>query len=30
VLGYRRSLGEPGISASEEQFFSVLGLGYRF
>lgn len=30
VLGYRRSLGELGVSTSDEQFFSVLGLGYRF
>ncbi len=30
VLGYRRSLGELGAASSEEQFFSVLGLGYRF
>jgi hypothetical protein len=30
VLGYRRSLGELGISTSDEQFYSVLGLGYRF
>jgi len=30
VLGYRRSLGELGISTTDEQFFSVLGLGYRF
>ena len=30
VLGYRRSLGELGATQSDEQFFSVLGLGYRF
>ena len=30
VLGYRRSLGELGMSTTDEQFFSVLGLGYRF
>jgi hypothetical protein len=30
VLGYRRSLGELGISTGDDQFFSVLGLGYRF
>jgi hypothetical protein len=30
VLGYRRTLGELGATQSEEQFFSVLGLGYRF
>jgi hypothetical protein len=30
VLGYRRSLGELGITTSDDQFFSVLGLGYRF
>jgi hypothetical protein len=30
VLGYRRSLGELGISQGDDQFFSVLGLGYRF
>jgi hypothetical protein len=30
VLGYRRSLGELGVTTSDEQFFSVLGLGYRF
>jgi hypothetical protein len=30
VLGYRRSLGELGVSTTDEQFFSVLGLGYRF
>jgi hypothetical protein len=30
VLGYRRSLGELGVSTPDEQFFSVLGLGYRF
>ncbi|MEJ0071340.1 MAG: MipA/OmpV family protein [Pseudomonadota bacterium] len=30
VLGYRRTLGELGISSADEQFFSVLGLGYRF
>ena len=30
VLGYRRSLGEFGLNTADEQFFSVLGLGYRF
>lgn len=30
VLGYRRSLGELGVSNADEHFFSVLGLGYRF
>ncbi len=30
VLGYRRSIGELGVSSSDEAFFSVLGLGYRF
>lgn len=30
VLGYRRALGELGAASSDEQFFSVLGLGYRF
>jgi hypothetical protein len=30
VLGFRRSLSELGVSSSDEQFFSVLGLGYRF
>lgn len=30
VLGYRRSLGELGLSANDDQFYSVLGLGYRF
>ncbi len=30
VLGYRRTLGEFGAAQSDEQFFSVLGLGYRF
>jgi outer membrane scaffolding protein for murein synthesis (MipA/OmpV family) len=30
VLGYRRSLGELGVNASDEHFFSVLGMGYRF
>ena len=30
VLGYRRSLGELGATQADEQFFSVLGLGYRF
>jgi len=30
VLGYRRTLGELGATQSDEQFFSVLGLGYRF
>jgi len=29
VLGYRRSL-ELGASSTDEQFFSVFGLGYRF
>jgi hypothetical protein len=30
VLGYRRTLGELGATQSDDQFFSVLGLGYRF
>ena len=30
VLGYRRSIGELGATATDEQFFSVFGLGYRF
>lgn len=30
VLGYRRSIGELGVSASDEHFFSILGMGYRF
>jgi hypothetical protein len=30
VLGYRRTLGEFGAAQSDEQFFSILGLGYRF
>jgi hypothetical protein len=30
VLGYRRSIGELGATQADEQFFSVLGLGYRF
>jgi hypothetical protein len=30
VLGYRRSVGELGVSAADEHFFSVLGMGFRF
>jgi hypothetical protein len=30
VMGYRRSVGELGVSASDEHFFSILGMGYRF
>lgn len=30
VLGYRRSVGELGVSSSDEHFFSILGMGYRF
>jgi hypothetical protein len=30
VLGYRRTVGELGAAQSDDQFFSVLGLGYRF
>jgi hypothetical protein len=30
VLGYRRSIGELGVSSSDEHFFSILGMGYRF
>ena len=30
VMGYRRSVGELGVSSSDEHFFSILGMGYRF
>jgi hypothetical protein len=30
VLGYRRTLGELGLNANDDQFYSILGLGYRF
>ena len=30
VMGYRRSVGELGVSSSDDHFFSILGMGYRF